>query len=76
MMVGCYSGNFAYYFLLNERDNLISQGNGSVFTNLKTDILKNHEIFLLPLREQKAIASILPTIDDTIEINHRTNEML
>ncbi|WP_296026862.1 restriction endonuclease subunit S [uncultured Aggregatibacter sp.] len=31
---------YLYFFFLNIRNNLIAQGNGSVFTNLKTDIVK------------------------------------
>jgi type I restriction enzyme S subunit len=35
---------FAYYLLVHERPALVLQGNGSVFTNLKTEILKNHVV--------------------------------
>ena len=35
---------YLYQLFLVIRDNLIMQGNGSVFTNLKTDILKNHTL--------------------------------
>jgi type I restriction enzyme S subunit len=67
---------FAYYLLLHERPALVQQGNGSVFTNLKTDILKNHKIRLPPLEEQCAIAHILGTLDDKIELNRSMNETL
>ncbi len=68
--------NFAYYLLLHERPALVQQGNGSVFTNLKTDILKNHKVKIPEIREQRAIAHILGTLDDKIELNRRTNETL
>lgn len=67
---------FAYYLLLHERPALVNQGNGSVFTNLKTEILKNHVVPLPPLPEQRAIAHILGTLDDKIELNRRMNETL
>ena len=67
---------FAYYLLVHERSALVQQGNGSVFTNLKTEILKKHKILLPPLPEQRAIAHILGTLDDKIELNRRMNETL
>ncbi|MDT8429190.1 MAG: restriction endonuclease subunit S [Pseudomonadales bacterium] len=67
---------FAYYLLLHERPKLVAQGNGSVFTNLKTEILKNHLVNLPPVSEQRAIAHILGTLDDKIELNRRRNQTL
>ena len=67
---------FCYYLLLHERENLVLQGNGSVFTNLKTDILKNHVVDIPPLSEQRAIAHILGTLDDKIELNRQMNRTL
>lgn len=37
-----FSNEFLYLYFKHIRDNLIALGNGSVFTNLKTDILKNY----------------------------------
>ncbi|MBN6080163.1 restriction endonuclease subunit S [Aggregatibacter actinomycetemcomitans] len=34
---------YLYFFFLHIRNNLVSQGNGSVFTNLKTDIVKSQK---------------------------------
>ena len=67
---------FLFYLLQHERRNLVAQGNGSVFTNLKTDILKNHQVSVPPLAEQKAIAHILGTLDDKIELNQELNQTL
>jgi type I restriction enzyme S subunit len=67
---------FCYYLLLHERPNLVRQGSGSVFTNLKTAILKNHVVRIPPVREQQAIACILGTLDDKIELNRRMNQTL
>ena len=67
---------FAYYLLLHERPAIVQQGNGSVFTNLKTDILKNHVVNIPDICEQRAIAHILGTLDDKIELNRKQNETL
>ncbi|HOF67768.1 MAG TPA: restriction endonuclease subunit S [Candidatus Fermentibacter daniensis] len=67
---------FAYYLLMHDRQKLVSQGNGSVFINLKTQILKNHRVRIPPVPEQRAIAHILGTLDDKIELNRRMNETL
>lgn len=67
---------FCYYLLVHERENIVRFGSGSVFTNLKTDILKNHEVNIPPLPEQRAIVHILGSLDDKIELNRRMNETL
>ncbi len=36
--------DYMYYFLKHERDSILQLSNGSVFRNLKTDILKNYKI--------------------------------
>lgn len=40
------SNEYLYLFFKHIRENLVALGNGSVFTNLKTDILKNYPTFL------------------------------
>lgn len=67
---------FAYYLILRDRPALVEQGNGSVFTNLKTEILKKHRVRIPPLAEQKRIAGILGSLDDKIELNRKMNETL
>lgn len=67
---------FLYYLILVEREALLIKGNGSIFTNLKTDILKNHEVLLPPLPEQKAIAAVLSSLDDKIDLLQRQNATL
>lgn len=39
-----FTDNYLYQLFLIVRQELLMQGNGSVFTNLKTDILKNHMV--------------------------------
>lgn len=67
---------FLYYLLINDRKILINKGNGSVFTNLKTEILKEHEVNLPPLSTQCRIADILSALDNKIENNRKTSEKL
>ncbi len=68
--------NYAYWLLLNERKNLVAQGNGSVFTNLKTDILKLHRVRIPDLATQTKIAQILDSIAEKIDLNRHINKTL
>ena len=68
--------NFAYWLLLHGRKNLVMQGNGSVFTNLKTDILKNHTVKIPDEDVQDKIANVLDGLQDKIELNTQTNQTL
>lgn len=67
---------FMYYLVLTQREALLAKGNGSIFTNLKTEILKEHKVLLPPLPEQKAIAGVLSSLDDKIDLLHRQNKTL
>ena len=67
---------FAYWLLLHERKNLVVQGNGSVFTNLKTDILKNHIVKIPAENKQIEIAEVLDSVQEKIELNRQTNQTL
>ena len=49
---------------------------GTTMPSLNQDILSRFPITLLPFAEQKAIAHILGTLDDKIELNRKTNETL
>ena len=48
-----FSNEFLYLLFKEIRPKLIQQGSGSVFTNLKTDILKKYEI---PIPEQETLS--------------------
>jgi len=65
---------FAYWLLLHERKSIVMQGNGSVFVNLKTDILKDHEVIIPDEAEQERIADILDNIAGKIELNRQINQ--
>ena len=49
---------------------------GATMPSLNTALLSNVEIIVPPLPEQRAIAHILGTLDDKIELNRRMNETL
>ena len=56
-----FSDFYLYQLFLILREELIQQGNGSVFTNLKTDILRN-QVVLVPSVE------VIKKFDDTASI--------
>jgi type I restriction enzyme S subunit len=62
---------FLYYTFLNDRVHLAGQGNGSIFTNLKTEIVKRHRILVPPIAEQRAVAEVLGALDDKISANNK-----
>lgn len=64
---------FLYYVFINIRKRLSNQANGSVFMNLKTDIVKDFVIKLPALEDQCRIASILSSLDRKIELNNKIN---
>lgn len=49
---------------------------GAVFDSLRCGDIPNFELPIPPIEEQRAIAHILGTLDDKIELNRRTNETL
>lgn len=69
---------FLPYLLLGNKDRLLSlvdlAGHGT--GRLNSDELKALDVVLPPEPEQRAIAHILSTLDDKIELNRRMNETL
>jgi type I restriction enzyme S subunit len=55
---------------------LLSSATGSTFPNISRSQLENLEISLPPLPEQKAIAAVLSSLDDKIDLLHRQNKTL
>ena len=68
------SKSYLYWAMLaSNRNELIT---GSAQHQITIAHLKNHCIRVPPLCEQKAIAHILSSLDDKIELNRRTNDTL
>ncbi|TYQ15042.1 UNVERIFIED_CONTAM: type I restriction enzyme S subunit [Acetivibrio alkalicellulosi] len=67
---------YMYYLLLIERDNILSLSNGSVFRNLKTDILKSYKIIIPPMKLIDNILSSLKAINKNIECKATEMEKL
>jgi len=62
---------FVYYWLLQNTEELERHASGSTFRELSGSALKRIKIRTPPLPEQRAIAHILGTLDDKIELNRR-----
>jgi type I restriction enzyme S subunit len=72
-------GRFLLYALQSapvRHEILVSEGTGSTVSNLRIPLLEALPVPNPPLPEQRAIAHILGTLDDKIELNRRMDETL
>jgi type I restriction enzyme S subunit len=67
---------FLFYLLKNNVEYLKSQSTGTTFGELAGSTLKSLSFYFPPLTEQKAIASVLSSLDDKIDLLHRQNKTL
>jgi type I restriction enzyme, S subunit len=69
---------FVYYYVSSPeaREKIIRDSEITGVPKTNTAYLRQFPIFLPPLDQQKAIAHILGTLDDKIELNRRMNETL
>ena len=67
---------YLYCWLLNNQKNIVKQANGSVFKNLKKEIVENLDIELPNFNNQNKIVKIYNTINDKIIENTATNNNL
>jgi len=70
------SSEFLYYWIKNNVDYLQQLGTGTTFAEISGSVVKNIDISLPPLKEQKAIAGVLSSLDDKIDLLHRQNKTL
>lgn len=75
---GIVSPRYASYFLSHpaSREWIVRHAVGATMPNLNTSILGALPFLLPPLSEQRAIAGVLGALDDKIESNRRTSQML
>jgi type I restriction enzyme S subunit len=57
-------------------DEILSLADGSAQGNVSGALIETYKVPIPPLQIQKAIAHILGTVDDKIELNRKTNETL
>ena len=71
---------FIYYFLTSdeivETLDVIAEASTSAYPSLRPSDIENLDIFLPPLPEQRAIAGVLSSLDDKIDLLHRQNKTL
>lgn len=65
-----------YYFILFNRAELVALGSGSVFTNLKTDVLKNFQIVVPTEIIQNKLNPIFAQIDEAILLHNKQIQTL
>jgi len=68
--------NFVFYALWNNYDDLENIAVGAAQQNLSVGVISRFPILLPPLPEQRAIASVLSSLDDKIDLLHRQNKTL
>ncbi|HQV13164.1 MAG TPA: restriction endonuclease subunit S [Nitrospira sp.] len=70
--------DYLYFYLTSPmgRQLVLQHDNGSAQPNISVRSLSNYPLPLPPRNEQRAIAHILGTLDDKIELNRRRNQTL
>jgi len=67
---------FLYYKLKRISDSIRNQGTGSIFTHITKKIMEEFVTDVPPLPEQKAIADMLSSFDEKIELLREQNKTL
>lgn len=70
------TNDFLYYLIKHSIDDFKQVTHGAVFDTITRETFKHIWVNLPPLPEQRAIAHILGTLDDRIELNRRMNKTL
>ena len=68
--------NFLKYVLLSEHESMLRFASGTTHQTIYYPEAKAFHVCLPPFSEQRAIAHIIGTLDDKIELNRRINETL
>ena len=67
---------FLYYLLEHNKEQIKAMGSGTTFLEVSGAIMKNIEVFVPLLDEQKRIVEVLGSLDDKIELNNKINSNL
>ena len=67
---------YIYYNLFSRYSELVKLSSGAAQQNLNVGFIANLTVLLPPLPEQKAIAKVLSSLDDKIDLLHRQNKTL
>lgn len=70
------NNEFLYYLLHFLKNEIINNESGSVFGSINRTDLSNINVLYPPIEEQKAIAEVLSSLDDKIDLLHRQNQTL
>jgi len=70
------NNDFLYFLLHYLKNEIINNETGSVFGSINRTDLGNIKVSYPPLKEQKAIAKVLSSLDDKIDLLHRQNKTL
>ncbi len=68
--------SFIYYLVKDAVEGLQQISHGGVFDTITRDTFKDITLPIPPLEEQKAITSVLSSLDDKIDLLHRQNTTL
>lgn len=70
------NSDFIYYLLRGSYNQLVGLKTGSGQQNLNAKLIKDYEILIPELPEQQAIAEVLSSLDDKIDLLRRQNKTL
>jgi len=70
------NNDFLYFLLHFLKNEIINNESGSVFGSISRTDLGNIKVLYPSLKEQKAIAEVLSSLDDKIDLLHRQNKTL
>ena len=70
------TNDYIYYLIKDTVSNFLQIAHGGVFDTITRNTFNEIDILLPPLPEQRAIASVLSSLDDKIDLLHRENKTL
>ncbi|HLO97597.1 MAG TPA: restriction endonuclease subunit S [Fimbriimonas sp.] len=70
------SPRFLFYSLMFNRQDFVRLATGGAQRNLSGKLIRNFDLIVPPLAEQKRVAHILGTLDDKIELNRQMSATL